>query len=266
MVYHVGRGAGAGHVGLRLPISSSLSGLCVRQGTTLHCVDAATDGRVDREACRRVGAISMVCVPLAHADRVVGVLKVYDPRASAFSDEDVATLDLLSGVIAAHMAHASDFQEHCHDSRHDALTGLPNRRAFDERLATEIARVNRHGGLLTLCLLDLDRFKQVNDTRGHAAGDDVLRGVAGNLGQLRGEDSAYRLGGDEFALMLIEAAGLGAQRVTERIGHAIRADRACDGVGASWGVAHFRPGDDAAAMLARADAALYAAKRELAAS
>jgi diguanylate cyclase (GGDEF)-like protein len=264
MVYHVGRGAADEHLGLRLPIDSSISGLCVRQATTLHCVDAATDDRVNLDACRRVGAISMVCVPLTHVARVVGVLKVYDPRAHAFSADDVATLDLLSGVIAAHMAHASDFEAHHHDSRHDGLTGLPNRRALDERLATEIARAKRHGGGLTVCVLDLDRFKQVNDTQGHAAGDQVLRAVAGKLAQLRDEDAAYRLGGDEFALVLIEGAGSAAQPVIERISSAIAADPACHGVRASWGVADFEADDDVHVILARADAKLYAAKRTVA--
>jgi len=261
MVYHVARGTAAVHVGLRLGIHSSLSGMCVREGATLHCRDASCDDRVDVDACRCVGAMSMVCVPLTHSSRVVGVLKVYDPRPYAFSTEDVATLDLLSGVIAAHMAHAADFQEHRHDSRHDALTGLPNRRALDERLATELARVRRHEGLLGLALMDLDRFKQVNDSDGHAAGDGVLRAVAAHLSGGRGEDGAYRLGGDEFALVLVETDLAGADAVITRISTMILTDPACRGVSASFGVTTFKPGDDAATLLGRADAALYETKR-----
>jgi len=203
----------------------------------------------------------MVCVPLIHAGRVTGVLKVYDRRPNAFSQSDVGTLDLLSGVIGAHMAHATDFQEHHHDSRHDALTGLPNRRAFDERLDSELARVRRHGGEFAVCLLDLDRFKQVNDTDGHAAGDAVLRAVAKYLSQMRGEDAAYRVGGDEFALTLVEASADGGATVIERITTAIRQDPDCRGVSASCGVAAFEIHDDAASLVSRADVALYDVKR-----
>jgi diguanylate cyclase (GGDEF)-like protein len=259
MVYRFGAGAAAEHVGLRLQIRSSLSGLCVRQGMTLHCEDAGADGRVDLEACRRVGAMSMVCVPLSHDDRVIGVLKVYDPVPHAFTGEDIATLDLLSGVIASHMAHATDFAEQFHGSRCDVLTGLANRRAFDERLVAEVARVERHGGQLTLGLLDLDRFKSVNDSLGHPAGDAVLVAVARNL-LLRAEDGAYRLGGDEFALVLVEAGLEGAMAVMARIACTIRADPECRGVGASWGVASYQPDDDPDTLMERADAALYDAK------
>jgi diguanylate cyclase (GGDEF)-like protein len=262
MVYHVGAGAAADHVGLRLRVESSLSGLCVREGRTLHCRDASVDDRVDLDACRRVGAMSMVCVPLSHDGRVIGVLKVYDPRPNAFISDDVATLDLLSGVIASHMAHASDFAEQFHGSRHDALTDLPNRRALDERLVAEVAHVSRHGGQLTLGLLDLDRFKEVNDTLGHPAGDAVLRAVAKNL-SARAEDGAYRLGGDEFALVLIEAGPEGAKAAMERISRMIAADPDCCGVGGSWGLALYQAGDGPASLLARADAALYDAKRRV---
>jgi diguanylate cyclase (GGDEF)-like protein len=248
---------------MRLQIESSLSGLCIREGQVLHCTDARHDDRVDPDACQAIGAISMVCVPLQHAERAVGVLKVYDARPFAFSEEDVATLDLLSGVIGAHMAHATDFEAFRHASRHDALTGLLNRRSFDERLDAELHRVSRHGGQLALTLLDLDRFKQINDTGGHAAGDAVLRAVAANLGQLRAEDAAYRLGGDEFALVLIETSATGARVVIDRISTNISLDPGCRGVGLSWGVATSRTSDDAASILARADAALYDAKRPL---
>jgi diguanylate cyclase (GGDEF)-like protein len=262
MVYHVGAGAAAEHVGLRLRVDSSLSGLCVRQGRTLHCRDASADDRVNLDACRRVGAMSMVCVPLSHDGRVIGVLKVYDPRPNAFVSDDVATLDLLSGVIASHMAHASDFAEQFHGSRHDALTGLPNRRALDERLAAEMALGSRHGGQLTLGLLDLDRFKEVNDTLGHPAGDAVLRAVAKNV-SYRAEASAYRLGGDEFALLLFETTPEGARVAMERIALMIATDPECRGVGGSWGLAFYQAGDEPAGLLARADAALYEAKHRV---
>ena len=260
MVYHVASGTASSHVGLRLAPESSLSGLCISRGELLYCEDAATDERVDVEACRQVGAVSMVCVPLSHQEQTVGVLKVYDSRARAFDAADLQTLQLLSGVIGAHMAHATDYQDQRRASIHDALTGLRNRRGFDDRLATEAARVRRHGDDLALCLLDLDGFKEINDTLGHGAGDDVLRAVARHFTEVRGEDAAFRLGGDEFAFMLVGAGEVDARAVAERINAAIRDDPACRGVTISWGIALLTD-NDPVGMIARADAALYAAKR-----
>ena len=110
MVYHVASGTASAHIGLRLRADASLSGLCISRNKILYCEDAAADDRVDQEACRQVGAVSMVCVPLRHDGHTVGVLKVYDPRPCAFDPSDLHTLELLSGVIAAHMAHASAYQ------------------------------------------------------------------------------------------------------------------------------------------------------------
>ena len=170
MVYTAVAGTAEGHSGLRLKVGGSLSGTSVVENEVLHCSDARRDGRVDRAAAERLGAISVVCAPLLHQGRPVGVLKVYDPEPRAFSDADVTILGLLSRVIAAHMAHATDFEAAHRDGRHDGLTGLPNRRFFDEHLNGEVARARRLGSPLTLCLFDLDGFKGLNDRLGHAAG------------------------------------------------------------------------------------------------
>jgi diguanylate cyclase (GGDEF)-like protein len=261
MVYCAATGTASDHVGLRLTASNSLSGLCVALGEVLYCADCEADERVDRDACRRVGAVSMLCVPLFNDDGAVGVLKVYDPHANAFDVCDAETLRLLSGLIAAHMKHASDFGQQLHASRHDPLTGLPNRRDFDVRLAAEAARARRHGSELTVCMIDLDGFKLVNDTFGHASGDEVLRAVARHLHSLRGEDAAYRLGGDEFALLLVGTDEDGADLVVRRVADAVRTDRASLGVTLSYGVAAL-DGGDPVSTVELADLALYEAKRK----
>ena len=250
MVYKAVSGTAADHLGLRLQASGTMSGLCVAEGRILYCEDASLDNRVDHEACEQVGAVSMLCVPLTHGDRVVGVLKVYDPRPSAFGAEDVETLRLLSNLIAAHMAHASEYESQRHASRHDSLTGLPNRRDFDRRIASEAARTRRYGDPVALCLFDLDGFKQVNDALGEAEGDEVLRGVARQMDRLRGEDAAFRLCGDEFALILVGASELDGAVVAERVDTAVREDPACRGVGFSWGIATLASGDPVVAMAA----------------
>jgi diguanylate cyclase (GGDEF)-like protein len=175
-------------------------------------------------------------------------------------EADAATLELLSRVIAAHQAGAGDTRGLDGDSRHDRLTGLRNRRAFDERIDSELARARRHGGQFALCLLDLNALREVNGREGREGGDAVLRAVAGHLSQVRGEDAAYRLGSDEFALVLVEASSFGAEAAIDRVTAMMVEDRSCRSVGCSWGVATFQRGDDAASMLARADAALYRTK------
>lgn len=150
----------------------------------------------------------------------------------------------------------------------DELTGLLNRRAFDNRLAEEIARASRYGTSLSLLVLDLDRFKEVNDEMGHAAGDALLRAVGVLLGaELRATDVAARYGGDEFALVLPELNKTGAWAVAEKIRAGLSSLTVDSGTGervsttCSVGVATFGESfTDADALVRGADAALYAAK------
>jgi diguanylate cyclase (GGDEF)-like protein len=243
-------------------MASSLSGLCVAEGRVLRSNDTAADPRVDAEACRRVNARSMLCVPLAHNDKTVGVLKVYSPEAANFTDRDVETLELLSDLIAAHMSHASLFAAEVHGSRHDALTGLLNRRAYEERLAVEIARACRYAWPLSLCLLDLDGFKKINDTFGHPAGDKALQQVAALLDESRLADDSFRIGGDEFAILMPKTCREDAERAAARLSSAITQIGMSDGsLGASFGVAEGV--DDPTVLHAMADERLLAAKNRL---
>lgn len=109
MVYGAASGSAAPHVGLRLGIATSISGLCVRTGEILRSDDTEQDERVDREACRRVGARSLVVVPLTRQDRTVGVLKVYHSRPAAFTEADVQTLQFLAGLLASSLDDAERF-------------------------------------------------------------------------------------------------------------------------------------------------------------
>jgi diguanylate cyclase (GGDEF)-like protein len=228
----------------------------------LHSDDTSADPRVDTEACRQVNARSMLCVPLVHREQTIGVLKVYSPRANNFSDDDVETLELLSALIAAHMSHASIFTAEVHGSRHDPLTGLLNRRAYEERLPVEISRASRYGWPLSLCLLDLDGFKAVNDTFGHPAGDEVLRRVAALIDESRLADDGFRIGGDEFAILMPKTHREDAALVATRLCSSIaEIEVAGDSFGASFGLAEGL--DDPTALHAAADSELLAAKNEL---
>ena len=110
MVGRAAAGSVAGRVGLRVDAEGSLSGLCFRTGAALRCDDTEADDRVDRAACRAAGVRSLVVVPLVHGGEVLGVLKVGDPAPGAFGDRDVRTLQLMSGLLAARMAHAAAFE------------------------------------------------------------------------------------------------------------------------------------------------------------
>jgi diguanylate cyclase (GGDEF)-like protein len=153
-------------------------------------------------------------------------------------------------------------------ARRDALTGVANVRSFLEAVDREIARMRRSGAPLTLAYVDLDRFKRVNDTLGHAAGDGLLREVATCLtGNVRAVDVVARLGGDEFALLLPETGASAASVVLARCLDGERATvrgvgGAREGVGATIGAVVFRrPPASAEAAIRAADDRMYQAKR-----
>ncbi|HEV7401219.1 MAG TPA: sensor domain-containing diguanylate cyclase [Solirubrobacterales bacterium] len=262
MIYRVTTGEATPFLGVRLKMASSLSGLCVKEKRVLCSDDTEDDPRVDSEACRRVNARSMLCVPLVHSGETIGVLKVYSPQANNFDGADVETLGLLSGLIAAHMSHASLFAAEVHGGRHDALTGLLNRRAYEERLPVEIARASRFGWALSLCLLDLDGFKKINDTLGHPSGDRALQQVAALIDESRLADDGFRIGDDEFAILMPETKREDAELAAARLCEWIEGIGMSDGsLGASFGVAE--GADDPAVLHAMADERLLAAKNRL---
>ena len=261
MVYTVTTGDATPYLGIRLDRDSSLSGLALDLGQVLHCDDTEVDPRIDRAASRRVKARSMIAVPLRHEGEAFGVLKVYSSSPNAFRPEDVETLQLLTESISAQMAHASLFEVKETESRTDALTGLLNRRAYEERLAIEAARSARYRHPLALAIFDLDGFKNVNDRFGHSAGDAVLQGVAQAIDSSRLTDDAFRIGGDEFALLMPETWLEGAKVAATRVVTAIEeADLGNVGVTACFGVASLSSGDGLALHDA-ADRALLDAKR-----
>ncbi|MGE8226082.1 MAG: diguanylate cyclase domain-containing protein [Stenotrophomonas sp.] len=163
-------------------------------------------------------------------------------------------------------------QEMRHLAMHDMLTGLPNRALFMDRLESAHHRAQRHGGMFALVYVDVDRFKAVNDTWGHGAGDAVLIELATRLrGALRENDTVARLGGDEFALVLEELDDISdAHRLMERVTQSLQApmhyqrdgEQLTLSIGASIGLAAY-PADGAEvdALLHAADQAMYLTKR-----
>jgi diguanylate cyclase len=149
---------------------------------------------------------------------------------------------------------------------HDFLTGLLNRRAFSALLNNELERVKRYGGELSLAIVDIDHFKRVNDSRGHAVGDVALKFLADSISQrMRRSDALARLGGEEFALLMPNTAVAEAVRVVDRMRQAISAIPVPELeppllLTFSAGVAAWRPGVGDRALVNTADQALYAAK------
>jgi diguanylate cyclase (GGDEF)-like protein len=153
-------------------------------------------------------------------------------------------------------------------AHHDELTGLPNRRSFEDRLATALERCRREGSSLALFMLDLDGFKQINDTFGHQAGDQLLRHVAHSLRKrVEGFDTLARLGGDEFTLLTCDPAhSQSVEQLRDTIREAIEEPLALDGhllnVSASVGIALFpEDADDATRLLRIADLRMYSIKQ-----
>lgn len=111
MVYRACTGTAASALGIKLNIDTSLSGLSVKKNEVLYCEDSETDPRVDREACRRVGARSMICVPLIYRNSAIGVLKVYSAEEQKFSDRDINVLRITAGLLSASISQAREAEE-----------------------------------------------------------------------------------------------------------------------------------------------------------
>ncbi len=270
MVYRAASGSVAGMLGLRLARESSLSGLCVSSGEILRCDDSEADPRVDREACRRVGLRSMIVTPLKHLDATVGVLKVVAPEVGAFDDDDIETLSLMSGLIAAAMFHAArhETSELYLRATHDALTGLPNRALFYDRLRQSVDLAVRSEGGLGVLNLDMDGLKPINDRYGHRAGDAAIRETAARIASnSRRVDTAARVGGDEFAMILPGIDGRSdaevySRRIREKVGEPFEFEGQTIELGVSVGVAVLpEDGVEMTRLLDRADQAMYVAKR-----
>ena len=192
-----------------------------------------------------------------------------DGEADLADGDQVTVGESILKFISQDSVEASYHEEIYQLATHDALTELYNRRHFIEMADKEIARAMRHQRPLSLCIVDVDLFKPVNDRYGHISGDEVLRRIAGLLrGHARSDDLAARIGGEEFALLLSECDANAATVFAERLREAVAAAAFVLGgepqrITISIGIAELAPErDDRAALMAAADAALYRAKHE----
>ncbi len=257
MVYRAVAGSAEPYFGLRLPQDGSASGYCLATAEPLVVLDTETDDRVNRDACREVGAGSMVIAPLIHAGRPAGVLKVYAAGAGAVGENEARVLGLLGNVIGTGLARAELLTTMTEHAVTDALTGLANRRSWDEQLARAIAHAERTHETLSVAVCDVNGLKEINDRSGHAAGDELLRGLAARWrADARAADFIARIGGDEFAIMLPGADEAGAHDVVERLIRSLP-----DGTSVAFGVAEWDLREDADDLMSRADLRMYDEKR-----
>ncbi|HSJ86266.1 MAG TPA: sensor domain-containing diguanylate cyclase, partial [Anaerolineales bacterium] len=212
---------------------------------------------------------SIISIPLKVGETVVGVMNLARNTIGGFSLSELRLLSLLSDQAAVAISNASLHQMISRQAYSDPLTGLPNRRALDERLEEEVTAARRNNYSFAVIMMDLDGFKDVNDTYGHSTGDDVLRTVFNQMAHgVRNTDFLARYGGDELTLILSQTEMSSAQIVSQKILEGLRnlKYKLPDGrrlkLGISGGIAIFPVhGRNASDLLRAADAALYNAKK-----
>lgn len=236
-------------------------------------IDEMPDCAVEeREECQQTGIQSILALPLMTGGTVYGMMGVEVVRGKrTWSDHEIALLRVIPELIAASFARWRTQEQLQRLADTDGLTGLANRRQFDETLRREYGRLARQGGHLSLILFDIDAFKPYNDYYGHLAGDDCLRAIARTVSQIpaRTADRVARYGGEEFACIAPDTEIDGARLLAERMREAIAALRiehqdhhTGDRITASFGVASVRcrPGGSGQQLVEAADQALYRGK------
>jgi diguanylate cyclase (GGDEF)-like protein len=216
-------------VGSHVAKNAGAAGRCVAEAHALRVDHAASDPHAGAALAARTGAASVACVPLLYGEIAVGALEVIAARAAAFSEEDLETLRVLGQIIAIALHRAYTYPRPRYDSLQDALTGLGNRRAFDERLEAELNRNRRFGHSFSLALVKLDGLENANDRLGQTVGDEMLRRLATILkAHTRMIDGCFRIRADELAIVMPGTSFEGARIVTERCrAHSIES-RVCD--------------------------------------
>ncbi len=263
---------------LHWPASDGTDGVAAQvmsSGEALLVTDADEDPRLSPYRGPRYSTSSFLCVPISSGGSRVAVLNVTDRKDRApFTREHLQLAELLTRIAGLNLERHR-FQERIEElqkeSVTDALTGLGNRRHFEQRLASEMSRARRFSHPLSLILLDIDDFKILNDTQGHPAGDRALKRVSeALLDNVRNIDDVVRYGGEEFAIILpqtpIDLATVVAERVRTAM-HRLEVDGASQQPRGRFSVsvgvsAYPRDARDETELLNHADIALYMAKAD----
>lgn len=228
--------------------------------------DTDTQSMYDRDFLRELGLRSGLIVPLILREKKVGVIFLQDCESTReWSIDDMALLGSVADMLSVSIENAELHQEREQQSVTDGLTGIANRRHFNEDFYKEFERAKRYGQPLSLIVADLDHLKKINDTYGHQSGDEAIKAIARALHDgSRSIDLAARYGGEEFCLLLPNTDLAEAERTAERLRKKI-SECTLEGPGnvtASIGVASFpMHADDPDELFHQADEALYQAKQ-----
>jgi diguanylate cyclase (GGDEF)-like protein len=246
---------------LRLEPGADLPGEALQRGETIWIGDYAADPSFLRaNAARKAGLHSVICVPITREGEIVGVVEFFCARLRVRDEAIIGALSTVGGQVGELLG----ILDHRHALMRrletaaltDQLTGLPNRRSWEDTLDRELARAARDGHPVCVAVLDLDGFKIYNDRYGHLAGDLLLAQTAEAWrAELRGGDVLARYGGDEFAALIPGRPLETALFVIERLRRGTPQASGC-----SAGVAVWDRNESATELFGRADAALYVAK------
>ena len=209
-------------LGDTIEIDNTLHGLPYKLGRIINSsnwVDEySVKGRFIQGDNKQYNFHSILSIPIEHESNILGVISIERLEKSVFSDKDIQFLGLLSDTMGSILSWKNEYSKMYKSAIHDGLTDLLNHKAYKERLIEELSRAKRFKQSLVLLILDLDKFKRINDTYGHLYGDYVLSEVSRILkDSVRNIDICARYGGEEFAIVLVNTDVENARPVAERI-------------------------------------------------
>jgi diguanylate cyclase (GGDEF)-like protein len=246
--------------GTRIELGSEPSGAAVAYTSkrSFFVSDARSHAAVSQRLCEEGGVQSLHFEPVVREDESVGVLVLgWQERVLQLPHVTASGLRMLAAEAAIALDRADLLARLEVSARTDDLTGLPNRRAWEEQLPRELARAQRESAPVCVAMLDLDHFKDFNDDRGHQAGDRLLKqSAAAWATQLRSTDMLARYGGEEFSLVLPGCTLSDGQLLVERLRAAMPDEQTV-----SAGIAQWDGEESPELLVGRADRALYAAKK-----
>ncbi|MCC4115993.1 diguanylate cyclase [Aromatoleum toluclasticum] len=252
---------------LHEPVACEFCAQVICGGRPMHLRDAAL-AALSGDAAASCDDGSWLAMPLIAQQDTIGALVLKSDPGIHYSDRDKELLHFVAEQIAIAIDRAQLKSDLLRAARYDELTGLPNRRLFNDRIKSVVARCVRNQSRLAVLYIDLDDFKQVNDSLGHANGDLLLQEVARRLQRcVRGTDTVARLGGDEFVILLENVqtpddARAVADKIREAVSHPVDLDTCVLRTQASIGIAVYpEHGQEVERILQHADAAMYADKR-----